>query len=196
MTVFVFSNCKKTTDDQYLKNVMNLGIKDTDHLVFMNHANLLYPFPYFKKFPNIHVFLRAMRLNGFSFFFGAEDAHKHAGFVKNVYTLDQMVCEIKTGDIFYFPVLMKGVQGEVSTTHITGIDHGFIREYKLRTGKDCPTTGFMVWHIVQDLFHVKPADVVLLNFYGSKDNSTPKCSEHDWAYEEEYFTRHARRMYV
>ena len=196
MTVYVFSKCKKSTDDNYIKNVERLGIKGSDELVFLNKCRILYPFPYFKKYKNISIFLRAFRIFGFSFFFGTEDAMLHREWYKQVYTIDQIGCEVSSGRIVYLPTIYRSSRDESTTERVTGLKYGYIMEYKQKTGTECPTTGFIVWHAVQDIFKVKPKDVVLVNFYGSKDNSTSKVNEHEWKYEEEYLNKHARKVFV
>ena len=197
MTVYIFSNCKKSTNEKYIENVEKLGIKNTDQLVFMNKCYTLYPFPYFSKYKNINVFLRAFRVHGFTFFFGTEDAMIHRQkFIKTLYTVDQIGCEVSSGRILRLPTIYRSDRGETTTERVTGLKYGYMMEYKQKTGTECPTTGFIVWHAVQDIFKVKPNDVVLVNFYGSKDNSTGKCPEHEWSYEEEYLGKHARKVFV
>lgn len=47
-----------------------------------------------------------------------------------------------------------------------------------------PTTGYLVSRCLRQMGE----DVVLVNFYGTRDSSTPHWSKHDWEFEERMFS--------
>ncbi len=51
-------------------------------------------------------------------------------------------------------------------------------------GTEVPTTGYIAYHIFQEICN---DEVTLVNFYGSKNNTTPKDKCHKWNFEEEFF---------
>jgi hypothetical protein len=59
-----------------------------------------------------------------------------------------------------------------------------------------PTTGFWVWRLLRDGFLQANDDVFLVNFLGSRDESTFKAKIHNWAFEEKFIRDHhdSRRL--
>jgi hypothetical protein len=49
-----------------------------------------------------------------------------------------------------------------------------------------PTTGFWIWMLLRDGFLNARNDVFLVNFAGSRDETTFKAKVHNWAFEEQF----------
>ena len=62
----------------------------------------------------------------------------------------------------------------------------WIKQYeKIFPGRG-PTSGMCAYFFVQSLYGAKPEDIVLVNFYGNDDNSTPKFTSHNWDFEDQW----------
>ena len=162
---YIFSNVYRFGSDKEFASVLaDIGIKEDDAVVFMNMAvPLAHAMDFFCKY-RIFSFHRGNVLKGEQDWFGLSEmlARKKA-----------MPCLAEK-----LHILKIDVNGEIQDENGVKIGDGNIKDYP--DGK-IPTTGFIVSKFARENFG---GEVVLVNFYGTGDNSTGKWHGHDWIYEE------------
>ena len=184
MRILLFSNCKKSSDVAYAQHIGNLNITNNDKLVFLNHCRLLMGYKYFNRFNNKIAILRAYKHHGLTGFFGEETVFRNPGTIDEVFLFDHKGENI---------TLRKGTKDGASS--IVPVHNEWLKDYIDKTGL-IPTTGFAAIFLLQDILGINKNDITLVNFYGSADNSTSKCTEHDWKYEEKWIASNMKRVFV
>ena len=183
MKIYIFSNCKKSGNNTYIEHLDSLGIQKTDKLVFLNKCLLLYGFKYFDQFPDKVAILRAYRVYKTTGYFGHQDLIGKPGMFKEVFLFDHDLADIR---------ITVGTQQKSSKIEVS---NKWMQDYIDATGK-IPTTGYASIFLIKDIYKVALNDITLINFYGSADNSTGKCDEHAWDYEEKYIEANMNRVFV
>jgi len=175
MRCYIFSNCLKSTKEEYLENVKKLGIKPSDHLIFLNKGNLLYPFEdYFKQFKHIHILMRNCGRFGLNSYFGFDSAYEHSTLFETMNTIATsrlgilLVIGKPKGTCKSYNIANTKIVKYINSTHCT------------------PTTGYLAYYAATTMTPAKDSDIVLVNFYGNDDNSTTKWKGHDWSFEDEW----------
>lgn len=175
MKCFIFSNCLKSTPDDFLNNVKKLNIYTEDILIFLNKGKLIYPYKeYFAQFKHKHLFMRNCKRFGISSFFGFNTAFDNPETFETVNGI--------TGDSP--EIIIQRGKYQVSSSTIIKFTHPDIQKYFNNINGIKPTTGYLAYYIVMKLFSIKESDIILVNFYGNLDNSTYKWKNHNWSFED------------
>lgn len=184
--LYIFSNCR--TKLKY--NLRKLNIQKNDELIFMNTAWLLMEnLEYFKQFPNIDLYVRA------------------------IYNLDnvfQGYCNNSAGNY------LEDVTSKFHNfKHIYGINYDFEKQRHYRVNlvtnetnditdyvkqypsKKSPTTGFMLYSMYKD------KNPLLVNFFNDNtkknyflnSNNKDMYSGHNWKYEKLMLSR-AKKVFL
>lgn len=183
MKTYIFSNCKKSDEETYAKNLFK-AIDPSDRLVVLNRGNVFFGVltdnkEEFKKYTNMHTIHRAYDAYGVIGYFGLYDSWRLRRFFQSITTYhpywnpDHDLAHVVTGT--------KG-SDDPNDRELT---LPWMRDYFKATGKT-PTTGYSAYYLSQQLYGCEEKDIILVNFYGNEDNSTSKVDDHAWAYENDW----------
>ena len=176
MKTYIFSNCKKNDFTTYGQNLLNKVPVDS-RIVILNKGEVYYHIKEFKNYPNQIMILRSCGTHGLCSYFGLQNL---VGSPQEKLITD-VVCFRPVDDIAFLEI-----GHHDGSTSCLKQDIPWMVEYRKATdGKDA-TTGYSAYYLVQDLYGVKPEDIVLVNFYGNNDSSTGKWSGHAWSYEDKW----------
>ena len=177
MKTYIFSNCKKTDNKTFAKNLLARVPKDAQ-LIILNRGNVYFQIPEFKQYPNQIFICRQYSVFGIDGYFGTDNLCSYSGIRP-----------------FHTVVLFNPIFGTDKAKLIIGrrdkspehkeIEVPWMKTYQDATGKSA-TSGYSAYYLVQQLFNVKPEDIILVNFYGNEDNSTNKYKGHDWSFEDRW----------
>lgn len=157
--VFIFSNvCRFEDSEAFCQEISKLDIHPNDTLIFLNTAPWL-------KFINLLPEARIISIHRFK-----RDASGWWGLEDTLERISNGPRKIKT--------LLLDNAGNISQLNGKIIAHIFLYGYPK---ENMPTTGFFAYYFARQLGH---EDIRLVNFYGTKDNSTPHFRPHGWNYEE------------
>lgn len=158
--IFIFSNvCRFESAEDVQARMAELDIKEDDTLIFLNTAQLLTRF--YEALPKARI----VTIHRFK-----RDASGWWGLKE--------VLSFKSEKHIDFQTLLMDNKGNISTLHGKLITKVELVDYP----KDSvPTTGFLAFNFAK---RIGREHVFLVNFYGTKDNSTPHFRPHEWGYEE------------
>ena len=184
MKTYIFSNCKKTDFKTYGHNLLAKVPKDA-RLIILNQGNVYYNVPEFKQYPNQNFIMRGGGTHGLECYFGS-------------YALIGTDRNNLVSDVIWFRPSIKTARLLIGhkDNHVDDltIDTPWMEEYYKQTNGHHATTGYSAYFLVQDIYHVKPEDIYLVNFYGNNDTSTNKDPEHNWNYEDQWL-KDKQRIY-
>ena len=177
--VYIFSNAHSYDH----KDVFSLKLEDNfkvdkenDKIVFLNTCIPLdCNIKFFRDFKIKYCLCRGFNIGSIISYWGMEFvAHSRKEFTK-MFFIDH-----KDGKLNLTSVT--NPNEETKELKIKNTD--FFTKYPI---DQVPTTGYIAYHLFQELFDCKPEDIMLVNFYGSKNDTTPKDKCHKWDFEEEFF---------
>lgn len=188
MKTYIFSNCKKTSINAYANSIFKV-IKVTDRIIVLNKGTVFYQLlPKYKakleKYKDIHTFHRNFGIYGIDGYFGLSNASEHRELINSIITFNRDDEDFNTAEV------QIGYR-ETKCSETKQVSIPWLFEYHKVT-KKLPTTGYVAYYLVQQLFNCKPEDIVLVNFYGNNDNSTAKAVDHDWKYENQWLKKKNR----
>jgi len=189
--IYIFSNVYKFSSDEKFVRKLNDTFKNKKDIYF--HLNKCIPFhhgyEFFKDKKNYALINSPSRLsldivkdnkdklNDDNFTFGYADLLKNNKIksFKDVFLYGNQIFSI-----FNF-INLPWYDAPVS--------------YKKDGEHKFPTTGYHAYFLARDFFCTD--EVTLVNFYGSKDNSTDKWQGHNWNFEEETYKKiNARKIFL
>lgn len=179
MKTYIFSNCKKTDTETYAKNLLRQVPTDAP-IVLLNRGNVYYQVKEFLQYKNQVLIMRQCHSHGIYGFFGLEDLVSNFEYRKVLKEIIGLSFEKKAEATLTMGIGFK--EEKLVTRKIPAL---WAVTYRNATKKEA-TTGYAAYHLVQTLYRVKPEDIVLVNFYGSADNSTPKWCGHNWDFEDKW----------
>lgn len=168
--IYIFSNIYRFADDkEFLAALEESKFSSTDKFIFLNKCiPLLHGMDFFS---NYHVVILNRRKGV---------ASKWHGYEQTRYLQISQCTRLRPDD-----------RGNVIDERGTTIYRIPFEEYP--KGK-IPTTGYFAYKLMQLMFPQERQ--ILVNFYGSADNSTPKAKCHAWAYEDVFFSKIKERVFL
>lgn len=175
MKTYIFSNCRKNDFATYGK-ILLARVPLDSRLVLLNRGEVYYKVKEFDKYPNQVFIMRGCGTHGLETYFGMTEliSNNRKKIVNDVILFQPM----NDSTI----LLIGHKNGKVENKSCKTFP--WMDEYRKVTNGNFATTGYSAYYLVQDIYGVKPEDIVLVNFYGNNDRSTYKDAIHNWSYED------------
>lgn len=174
MKTYIFSNCAKNDVETYGKNLLAKVPLDSK-LILLNKGNVYYKVKEFKEYKDQNFIMRSCGTHGLYSFFGMQDILGAAHRINDIIFFQPHTKDAR---------ILIGHKDESVDEKV--IDIPWMEEYTKATNGNFATTGYSAYYLVQQIYGVKPEDIVLVNFYGNADNSTYKDGTHNWSYEDKW----------
>ena len=187
MKTFIFSNCKKSDNETFVKNVQSqIPLEDT-RLVFLNRGLTFWPNKELWSHPNIVFILHEFPVLGLSGYWGLQDIFEH----EPEFPMQEVVL-FRPLPGWEYAELNIGRKNITNPFSSVKVKTPWVKQYEKDNPGKGPTTGMSAFFFVQLLYGAKPEDIVLVNFYGNDDNSTPKFNSHNWDFEDKWVKQQQR----
>ena len=178
MKTYIFSNCKKTDNATFVKSIKE-QISEDDRLVFLNRGLTFWPNKEIWDYPNIVFILHEFPVLGLSGYWGLQEIFSH----DPVFPMQEVIL-FKPLPGWEYSELQIGRRNTTNPLTTLKVHTPWIKGYRDAYPGKGPTTGMCAYYFVQMLYGATPKDIILVNFYGNDDNSTPKFPSHNWDLED------------